>query len=326
MPPAVAPRATPASPPRRRRASWYQRLRTGLSRSSDRLKDNIGAIFTKRRLDAASLEELEEALITADLGVETAGELVAELGRTRFGKEVSDAGGARRARAVGRQDPRRRGAAARARSRPAAARILVCGVNGTGKTTTIGKLAAQLKADGARGGAGGGRHLPRRGDRAARDLGRAHRLPVISRPTGADAAGPRLRRAAAGARRGRRRAADRHRRPAAQQAGADGRARQGGARAQEARCRRAARDPAGARCDHRPERAQPGRDLPRDGAGQRARGDQARRHRARRRGGGAGRGSSACRCARSASARASRICGRSRRAPSPRRCWASKPP
>ena len=69
---------------------WYQRLRTGLSRSSNRLKDNIGTIFTKRKLDAESLEELEEALITADLGVETAGELVAELARTRFGKEVSE--------------------------------------------------------------------------------------------------------------------------------------------------------------------------------------------------------------------------------------------
>ena len=51
------------------RERWYDRLRSGLSRSSNRLKDNIGAIFTRRRLDAASLEELEEALITADLGV-----------------------------------------------------------------------------------------------------------------------------------------------------------------------------------------------------------------------------------------------------------------
>ena len=69
---------------------WYQRLRAGLSRSSNRLRDNIGAILTRRKLDAASLEELEEALITADLGVETAGELIAELARTRFGKEVSE--------------------------------------------------------------------------------------------------------------------------------------------------------------------------------------------------------------------------------------------
>jgi hypothetical protein len=72
------------------RQGWYRRLRAGLSRSSSRLKDNIASAFTKRRLDAESLEELEEILIQADLGVETSAELVAEFGRTRFGKEVSE--------------------------------------------------------------------------------------------------------------------------------------------------------------------------------------------------------------------------------------------
>ena len=69
---------------------WFQRLRAGLGRSSSALKDRIAAVLIKRKLDADSLEELEEALITADLGVTTAAELVGELSKTRFGKEVSE--------------------------------------------------------------------------------------------------------------------------------------------------------------------------------------------------------------------------------------------
>ena len=65
----------------RAREGWFARLRAGLSRSSNRLRDNISGILTKRRLDAEVLEELEEALITADLGVEAAAELTADLGR-----------------------------------------------------------------------------------------------------------------------------------------------------------------------------------------------------------------------------------------------------
>ncbi|MDF1794614.1 MAG: signal recognition particle receptor subunit alpha, partial [Thalassobaculaceae bacterium] len=56
---------------------WFARLRDGLSKSSRRLVDGIGGLFTKRKLDDATLEELEELLITADLGVETAMKLTA---------------------------------------------------------------------------------------------------------------------------------------------------------------------------------------------------------------------------------------------------------
>ena len=69
---------------------WMARLRAGLSRSSSALKDSIGGIFTRKKLDAASLEELEEALIMADLGVTTAGALVDKLRRERFGKETTE--------------------------------------------------------------------------------------------------------------------------------------------------------------------------------------------------------------------------------------------
>jgi fused signal recognition particle receptor len=168
---------------------WYRRLRAGLSRSSNRLKDSIGAIFIKRKLDAASLEELEEALITADLGVETAGELIAELARTRFGQEVSEREvRGTLAQAVARilepvaqpleLDPERRPHV-----------ILVCGVNGTGKTTTIGKLAAQLRAEGASVLLAAGDTFRAAAIEQLAIWGERTGCAVVSRPPGADAAG-----------------------------------------------------------------------------------------------------------------------------------------
>jgi fused signal recognition particle receptor len=122
---------------------WFGRLREGLSRSSDRLTEGIAGIFTKRKLDDETLEELEELLITADLGPGTAAKLTAELARSRFGKEVTTQevrefladGVARLLEPVAKPltlDPARRPFV-----------ILVAGVNGVGKTTTIGKLAKQ---------------------------------------------------------------------------------------------------------------------------------------------------------------------------------------
>ena len=68
---------------------WLARLRAGLSRSSSRLYDGIGGIFSGRKLDDAALEELEDLLITSDLGVETAAKISASLVGIRFDKEVS---------------------------------------------------------------------------------------------------------------------------------------------------------------------------------------------------------------------------------------------
>jgi fused signal recognition particle receptor len=168
---------------------WYQRLRAGLSRSSNRLKDNIGAIFIKRKLDAASLEELEEALITADLGVETAGELIAELARTRFGKEVSEqeVRGALAHSVTRILEPVARPLELDPERRPHV--ILVCGVNGTGKTTTIGKLAAQLKAEGAKVLLAAGDTFRAAAIEQLAIWGERTGCAVVTRPPGADAAG-----------------------------------------------------------------------------------------------------------------------------------------
>lgn len=130
------------------KVGWLQRLRAGLSRSSAKLTDGIAGIFTTRRLDEAALEELEELLITADLGVATAVKLTARLGKEKFDKEVSP----EEVRTSLAEDiaeiltPVAQPLEARAQTRPHV--ILIVGVNGSGKTTTIGKLAHRFREEG----------------------------------------------------------------------------------------------------------------------------------------------------------------------------------
>ncbi|HLI10432.1 MAG TPA: signal recognition particle-docking protein FtsY [Alphaproteobacteria bacterium] len=130
------------------RRGWLSRLKGGLSRSSSKLAEGIGSIFTKRRLDAQSLEELEELLITADLGPATAADLAAKLGTIRFAGDVSPEA-VREALAdeiAGILAPVARPLAIDPAKRPFV--VLVVGVNGTGKTTTIGKLAHLFREEG----------------------------------------------------------------------------------------------------------------------------------------------------------------------------------
>ncbi len=120
---------------------WLARLKSGLSRSSGKLGDGISGIFTRGKLDDAALEELEELLISADLGVSTAAKLTANLARNRFAKDVTP----QEVRAGLAADiarilaPVARPLAVDPAHRPHV--VLVVGVNGSGKTTTIGKLA-----------------------------------------------------------------------------------------------------------------------------------------------------------------------------------------
>ncbi len=127
---------------------WLARLKAGLGRSSSRLADGIGTILTKRRLDDDALEALEELLITADLGVGPAAELTQALAKQRFEKQVSpDAVRAALAETITAiLEPVARPLALDAAHRPHV--VLVVGVNGTGKTTTIGKLAKAWRDDG----------------------------------------------------------------------------------------------------------------------------------------------------------------------------------
>ncbi len=127
---------------------WASRLRQGLSRTAAKLADPISSAFTKRRLDAEAIEELEELLIAADLGIATAAKITANFARTRFNKQV-DGDEVRAALAEEIEkilDPVAQPFVINRNLKPHV--VLVCGVNGSGKTTSIGKLAAQLKAQG----------------------------------------------------------------------------------------------------------------------------------------------------------------------------------
>jgi fused signal recognition particle receptor len=131
-----------------KRGGWFSRLKTGLTRSSSRLSDGITGIFTKRKLDKAALEELEDLLITSDLGVTTAAMLTANLARTRFDKDI-DPVEIREALAddiTTLLEPVAKPLVIDAARKPHI--VLVVGVNGSGKTTTIGKLAANLSRQG----------------------------------------------------------------------------------------------------------------------------------------------------------------------------------
>jgi len=127
---------------------WLARLRQGLVKSSSRLSDGIAGIFTKRKLDMIELEELEELLIAADLGPAVAAKLVAGLKRRRFGREIGpeEVRGGLAEEIASILAPVARKFAPDPANRPHV--VLVVGVNGSGKTTTIGKLAALLRAEG----------------------------------------------------------------------------------------------------------------------------------------------------------------------------------
>ncbi len=127
---------------------WLGRMRRGLGRSSAKLSGGIGELFTKRKLDNESLEELEELLIGADLGIETAAKLTQALARTRFNQDVTaDAVRAALADEIATVlEPVAQTITLNDAHKPHI--ILVCGVNGSGKTTTIAKLAHLFRSVG----------------------------------------------------------------------------------------------------------------------------------------------------------------------------------
>jgi fused signal recognition particle receptor len=129
------------------RKSLWQRLTGGLKRTSSALGSAIADLVSKRRLDAAMLEEIEDALIRADLGVAAAARIAEAVGEGRYDKDVS----AEDVKAVVAAEVEKTLAPFAAPLAVDGARpfvILVTGVNGSGKTTTIGKLAAKFAGDG----------------------------------------------------------------------------------------------------------------------------------------------------------------------------------
>lgn len=120
---------------------WLSRLTKGLSKSTNKLGGNIADVFTKRKLDEAALEELEDILIMADMGPKTAAKLVQNFSQNRFDKEI-EKGEVQKALAESIAEilkPVAQPLDISGENGPFV--MLVCGVNGAGKTTTIGKLA-----------------------------------------------------------------------------------------------------------------------------------------------------------------------------------------
>jgi fused signal recognition particle receptor len=133
------------------KTSWWQRLSGGLKRTSASIGGAIADLVVKRKLDQAMLDELEEVLIRADLGVDSAAKIAAAVGEGRYDQAITPD----EVKAVVAAEVEKALAAVAKplaigqgndRAKPFA--VLVVGVNGSGKTTTIGKLAAKLRAEG----------------------------------------------------------------------------------------------------------------------------------------------------------------------------------
>lgn len=131
-----------------KKRSWFSRLKDGLSRTSDKITQGISDILVKRKLDDAVLEELEELLITTDIGVESAVQIVESLRKSRFDKEVTDEEVRQHLAQEITQILEPVAVPLDVESGHKPHIVLVVGVNGTGKTTTIGKLAKQFSEAG----------------------------------------------------------------------------------------------------------------------------------------------------------------------------------
>ncbi len=169
--------------------TWFQRMKEGLSRSSRELSGNISGVFTRRKLDEDTLQDLEDVLIRADLGVETALRVTDALAASRYGKDVSDAD----VRAVMAAEVEK---VLRPVAKPLELDlshkphvVLVVGVNGTGKTTTIGKLAAKLTEGGLSVMLAAGDTFRAAAIEQLKIWGERTGSPVIATKLGADAAG-----------------------------------------------------------------------------------------------------------------------------------------
>ncbi|MFZ1681680.1 MAG: signal recognition particle-docking protein FtsY, partial [Rhizobiaceae bacterium] len=179
--------AAPAAPEPKK--GWLSRLRAGLTRSSRELTTSVTGVFTRRKLDEDTLEELEEVLIRADLGAETALRITGALAQGRYGRDVSG------------EDIRQVMAAEIEKVLAPVAQpleldlshkphvVLVVGVNGAGKTTTIGKLAAKLKAGGLSVMLAAGDTFRAAAIEQLHIWGERTGSPVVSGKLGADAAG-----------------------------------------------------------------------------------------------------------------------------------------
>ena len=174
--------------------SWLSRLGKGMAKSSAQLSERVVETLTKKTLDASDLEALEDLLIEADLGSAAAARVAEAFGKARFGKESTEAEVKESlAEAITKEIIHRQGRfdplsapIGRALAKPQV--ILFVGVNGSGKTTTLGKLAADLKRRGAKVLMAAGDTFRAAAVEQLTVWAERAGVPIITKPPGSDAA------------------------------------------------------------------------------------------------------------------------------------------
>ncbi|TGY89133.1 signal recognition particle-docking protein FtsY [Marinicauda algicola] len=139
----------PEAPVPEEKKGFLSRLASGLKRSSSRLSEQVSSVFTRRRLDDEALEELEDLLIGADLGAKTAARVTARLARDKFDKDVTETE-IREALADVVAETLKPFEKPLDMSGEPPRVVLFVGVNGSGKTTTLGKIAVKMTREGGK--------------------------------------------------------------------------------------------------------------------------------------------------------------------------------
>jgi len=188
-PPETLPPTASQSAPAEQKLGWFQRLAAGLKRSSDQLSGGIASVFTRKKLDQSMLDELEDILIQADFGVDMAQSVTETLRRDRFERDIAP----EEVRALLAAEVEKTLAPVALplaiEGGPKPFVILMVGVNGSGKTTTIGKLAGLYRAAGKSVMLAAGDTFRAAAIEQLQVWGQRTGAPVVARPAGSDASG-----------------------------------------------------------------------------------------------------------------------------------------
>lgn len=170
-------------------SSFFQKLGFGLKKTSNKISTGISDIFTKKKVDSQTLDELEELLITSDIGVKAASKIINAFGKRRLDKDISDEEIKQELAADMEQilAPCQQALKIDANKKPFV--ILMVGVNGAGKTTTIGKLAAKFLKEGKKVSAIAGDTFRAAAVEQLQVWGERNNIRVYAGKSGCDAAG-----------------------------------------------------------------------------------------------------------------------------------------
>ncbi len=169
--------------------SWWRRLSSGLKRTSASLGTAVADLVVRRKLDRAMLEDIEDVLLRADLGSDVAARIAAAVGHGRYDKAISadEVKGVVATEVEKVLTPVAKPLVVEPAQKPFV--ILMVGVNGSGKTTTTGKLASRFAAEGRKVMLAAGDTFRAAAIEQLKVWGERTGAPVIARPQGSDAAG-----------------------------------------------------------------------------------------------------------------------------------------